>query len=89
MTGSFMDYTMPRADHVPMFDFQVHNVRCAANPLGVKGSGEAGAIGAPPAVISALSDALGITHIDMPATPEKIWSIANAARPPPNRQIRR
>ncbi len=80
VTGSFMDYTMPRADHVPMFDFQVHNVRCTTNPLGVKGSGEAGAIGAPPAVISALSDALGIVHVDMPATPEKIWSIANAAQ---------
>ena len=77
MTGSYMDYTMPRADHVPMFDFNVHNVRCTTNPLGIKGSGEAGAIGAPPAVIGALVDALyeatGLTHIDMPATPQVIW----------------
>jgi carbon-monoxide dehydrogenase large subunit len=77
VTGSYMDYTMPRADHVPMFDFNLHNVRCTTNPLGIKGSGEAGAIGAPPAVISALVDALnpitGVEHIDMPATPQVIW----------------
>jgi len=84
VTGSYMDYTMPRADHVPMFDFNIHNVRCTTNPLGIKGSGEAGAIGAPPAVISALVDALhdatGLDHIDMPATPQVIWqAIQDAA----------
>lgn len=84
VTGSFMDYGMPRADLVPMFDFNVHNVRCTTNPLGIKGSGEAGAIGAPPAVISALVDALnattGITHIDMPATPQVIWDLIQSAK---------
>lgn len=84
VTGSFMDYGMPRADLVPMFDFNLHNVRCTTNPLGIKGSGEAGAIGAPPAVISALVDALheatGITHIDMPATPLVIWNLIHAAK---------
>ncbi len=84
VTGSFMDYTLPRASDVPMFDFNVHNVRCTTNPLGIKGSGEAGAIGAPPALISALVDALrpetGLTHIDMPATPLSIWQALQAAR---------
>ncbi|SDG03440.1 MULTISPECIES: xanthine dehydrogenase family protein molybdopterin-binding subunit [Thalassobaculum] len=84
VTGSFMDYGMPRADLVPMFDFNLHNVRCTTNPLGIKGSGEAGAIGAPPAVISALVDALhattGITHIDMPATPLVIWDLIQQAK---------
>ncbi|WPZ32501.1 xanthine dehydrogenase family protein molybdopterin-binding subunit [Thalassobaculum sp. OXR-137] len=84
VTGSFMDYGMPRADLVPMFDFNLHNVRCTTNPLGIKGSGEAGAIGAPPAVISALVDALhettGITHIDMPATPLVIWNLIHSAK---------
>jgi carbon-monoxide dehydrogenase large subunit len=79
-----MDYTLPRASDVPMFDFNVHNVRCTTNPLGIKGSGEAGAIGAPPAVISALVDALkpatGVTHIDMPATPQVIWDLLKAAK---------
>ena len=84
VTGSFMDYAMPRADHVPMFDFNIHNVRCNTNPLGIKGSGEAGAIGAPPAVICALVDALydatGLEHIDMPATPQVIWQAIQDAK---------
>lgn len=84
VTGSFMDYGVPRADLVPMFDFNVHNVRCTTNPLGIKGSGEAGAIGAPPAVISALVDALheltGVTHIDMPATPQVLWNLIQSAK---------
>ena len=84
VTGSFMDYGMPRADLVPMFDFNLHNVRCTTNPLGIKGSGEAGAIGAPPAVISALVDALheitGLSHIDMPATPRVIWQAIQDAK---------
>ncbi|MEO9901823.1 xanthine dehydrogenase family protein molybdopterin-binding subunit [Nisaea sp.] len=80
VTGSYMDYTLPRADHVPWVDFETHNVWCTTNPLGIKGSGEAGAIGAPPAAISAVCDALGITNIDMPATPEKIWAVANEGK---------
>jgi len=77
LTGSFMDYAMPRADDVPAFDCGFHHVPCAGNPLGVKGAGEAGAVGAPPAVINAVVDALyaltGMKHIDMPATREKLW----------------
>jgi carbon-monoxide dehydrogenase large subunit len=77
LTGSFMDYTMPRADNVPSFDCGFHHVPCATNPLGVKGAGEAGAIGAPAAVINAVVDALnsvcGLKHIDMPATEQKVW----------------
>jgi carbon-monoxide dehydrogenase large subunit len=77
LSGSFMDYCLPRADDVPFFSFATHNVLSTANPLGIKGAGEAGAIGAPPAVINAIVDALfhraGIRNIDMPATPTKIW----------------
>jgi carbon-monoxide dehydrogenase large subunit len=76
-----MDYCLPRADNVPSFSFAYNEVPTTANRLGVKGSGEAGAIGAPPAVINAIVDALsgfGIKHIDMPATPEKIWRIINS-----------
>ena len=77
LTGSFMDYAMPRADDVPSFDCGFHHVPCATNPLGVKGAGEAGAVGAPPAVINAVVDALnpggGVKRIDMPATHEKVW----------------
>ena len=84
LTGSFMDYTMPRADDLPYFSFATHNVPCTANPLGVKGAGEAGAVGAPPAVINAIVDALyrkaGIRHIDMPATPRRIWEVLRTAR---------
>ena len=81
LSGSFMDYTMPRASDVPMFSFSTHNVPTTANPLGVKGAGEAGAVGAPPAVINAIVDALhhrvGIRHIDMPATPRRMWEMLN------------
>ena len=76
VTGSFMDYCLPRADNLPSFAFAYNEVPSTANRLGVKGSGEAGAMGAPPAVINAVADALaefGVKHIDMPATPEKIW----------------
>jgi carbon-monoxide dehydrogenase large subunit len=82
VTGSLMDYCMPRADDVPAIESSYNIVPCTANPLGVKGAGEAGAIGAPPAVINALIDALaayGIEHIDMPATPERIWQAIHAA----------
>ena len=74
MAGSLMDYTLPRADHLPDFDIHFRNIPCENNVLGVKGSGEAGAIGSPQAVISAITDALGVTHIDMPATPAAIWT---------------
>lgn len=83
LTGSFMDYGMPRADLLPQIEFHLRNIPCTTNPLGIKGAGEAGAIGAPPAVINALIDALrpyGITHIDMPATPHKIWRAIQAAQ---------
>ena len=73
LTGSFMDYAMPRAGDMPAFDSGFHHVPCTTNPLGVKGAGEAGAVGAPAAVINAIVDALGVPHLDMPATPEKIW----------------
>jgi carbon-monoxide dehydrogenase large subunit len=75
LTGSFMDYAMPRAGDLPPLDCGFHHVPCATNPLGVKGAGEAGAVGAPAAVINAVVDALGVRHIDMPATPEKIWRV--------------
>ena len=84
LTGSFMDYGLPRADHMPAIEFSWNVIPCKTNPLGIKGAGEAGAIGAPPAVINALVDALsplGIDHIDMPATPHKIWQAIQAARP--------
>jgi carbon-monoxide dehydrogenase large subunit len=81
VTGSFMDYAMPRADDLPSFSFATHNVPCSANPLGVKGAGEAGAVGSPPAVINAIVDALhaktGLRHIDMPATPKRVWEALN------------
>jgi aerobic carbon-monoxide dehydrogenase large subunit len=81
LSGSFMDYAMPRAGDVPSFAFSTHNVPSTANPLGVKGAGEAGAVGAPPAVINAVVDALhrraGVHHIDMPATPSRVWQALN------------
>jgi carbon-monoxide dehydrogenase large subunit len=83
LSGSFMDYAMPRASDVPSFAFSTHNVPTSANPLGVKGAGEAGAVGAPPAVMNAIVDALaqrtGTRHIDMPATPDRIWAALNGA----------
>jgi carbon-monoxide dehydrogenase large subunit len=83
VAGSFMDYAMPRALDMPFIAFATHNVPSTANPLGVKGAGEAGAIGAPPAVINAIIDALdrarGVRHIDMPATPRRIWEALHPA----------
>jgi carbon-monoxide dehydrogenase large subunit len=82
LAGSFMDYSMPRADHFPDIEFSYNVVPCTTNPLGIKGAGEAGAIGAPPAIINAIVDALaeyGVEHVDMPATPERVWrAIAEA-----------
>jgi aerobic carbon-monoxide dehydrogenase large subunit len=79
MTGSFMDYGLPRADDMPMMTFQSAPVPNPNNPLGVKGCGEAGTIGAMPAIMNAVSDALEGAWVDMPATPEKIWRLCQAA----------
>jgi carbon-monoxide dehydrogenase large subunit len=76
VTGSLTDYALPRAEDLPALDFRYNVVPCRTNPLGVKGAGEAGAIGAPPALINAVVDAvaeLGIDHLDMPLTPERLW----------------
>jgi carbon-monoxide dehydrogenase large subunit len=73
LSGSFMDYAMPRAGDLPSLDCGFHHVPCTTNPLGVKGAGEAGAVGAPAAVVNAVVNALGVRHIDMPLTPEKVW----------------
>jgi carbon-monoxide dehydrogenase large subunit len=73
LTGSYMDYCMPRADDLPNFDIDTTVTPCTHNPLGAKGCGEAGAIGTPPAVINAVTNALGVRDIDMPATPERVW----------------
>ena len=81
-TGSFLDYTLPRADDVPSFDLAFHPVPATTNALGAKGCGEAGVTAAPPAIMNAVLDALaplGITHLDMPATPEKVWRAIRAA----------
>ena len=78
-TYTFMDYGLPRADDVPSFGFVSHPVPCTTNPLGAKGCGEAGCAGSLPAIMNAMCDALGVTHIDMPATPEVVWRALNAA----------
>ncbi|HMN83956.1 MAG TPA: molybdopterin-dependent oxidoreductase, partial [Burkholderiaceae bacterium] len=77
LTGSFMDYTMPRADDLPSFRIDTNVTACTHNPLGVKGCGEAGAIGSPAALMNAITDALGIKDLAMPATPERVWRAAN------------
>ncbi len=77
LTGSFMDYAMPRASDIPNFNIGNCVTPCTHNPLGVKGCGEAGAIGSPPAYINALTDALGVKEIAMPATVERVWRAAN------------
>ena len=76
LSGSFMDYALPRASDLPDIEVELVEVPCLSNPLGVKGAGEAGAVGSPPAMMNAIVDALssaGVTAMDMPATPEKIW----------------
>jgi carbon-monoxide dehydrogenase large subunit len=73
LTASFTDYAMPRADDMPDIDFAYDEQVCKTNPLGAKGCGEAGTVGALPAIMSAIADALGVVHIDMPATPERVW----------------
>jgi carbon-monoxide dehydrogenase large subunit len=82
LAGSLMDYALPRASDLPDIEVDLIEVPCASNPLGVKGAGEAGAVGSPPAVMNAIVDALssaGVTTIDMPATPEKVWKALQAA----------
>ncbi|OHV90560.1 xanthine dehydrogenase family protein molybdopterin-binding subunit [Mesorhizobium sp. ORS 3428] len=78
LTASYMDYTMPRAGDLPSFKVSTSNTPCPGNPLGIKGCGEAGAIGSPPAVINAITDALGVADIAMPATPSTVWSAIHA-----------
>ena len=83
VTGSYMNYTMPRAADLPSFNINHNTTHCTHNPLGVKGVGEVGSIGVPPAVINAVVDALsplGVTHIDMPATSERVWQTIQAAQ---------
>ncbi len=81
VSGSFMDYTMPRADHLPPFTVDMTVTRCPSNPLGLKGCGEAGAIAAPAAVINAITDAVGSEEIGMPATPQTVWAALRKVRP--------
>ncbi|WP_321502478.1 xanthine dehydrogenase family protein molybdopterin-binding subunit [Breoghania sp.] len=84
ITASLLDYALPRAGDLPDFDFQTRNVPSTTNALGIKGAGEAGTIGGCGAVMNAVGDALrrgaGVTHIDMPATPERVWSAIRAAQ---------
>jgi carbon-monoxide dehydrogenase large subunit len=83
LTGSFMDYAMPRADDFPEFKIGTICTPCTHNPLGTKGCGEAGAIGSPPAVINAVLDALkdlGVKEFDMPASPSRVWEAIQAAK---------
>ncbi|HEX5319976.1 MAG TPA: xanthine dehydrogenase family protein molybdopterin-binding subunit [Stellaceae bacterium] len=84
LTGSYNDYAMPRADDLPSFELSTNVTLCTHNPLGVKGCGEAGAIGAPAALTNAVVDALkglGVRHVEMPATPERLWRVIQQHRP--------
>ena len=83
MTGSFMDYAMPRADDFPSFDVDSHEVPTQVNPLGAKGVGEAGTVGALPALLNAVNDALaplGVRHLDMPVTSHRVWQAIQEAK---------
>ena len=83
LTGSYMDYALPRADDLPSFKVATKVTPCTHNPLGVKGCGEAGAIGAPAAVMNAVHDALaqvGVKHLDMPASPHRVWQAIQMAK---------
>ena len=85
LSASYMDYTMPRADDLPFYEVDHSQATpCTHNPLGVKGCGEAGAIGSPPTIVNAVIDALqsggkNVTHIDMPLTPSRVWAAMNNA----------
>ena len=81
LTGSFMDYGIPRADDVPAIGFELKSTPCTTNPLGMKGCGEAGTVGALPSVANALNDALssaGAGNVQMPATPQRVWTVLRA-----------
>ncbi len=78
LTASYMDYTMPRAADVPSYKLSTHETVCPGNPMGMKGCGEAGAIGSPPAIINAITDAIGNNNLSMPATPARVWKAMNA-----------
>ncbi|MDF3151480.1 xanthine dehydrogenase family protein molybdopterin-binding subunit [Mesorhizobium sp. XAP10] len=80
LTASYMDYTMPRAGDLPSFKVSTSNTPCPGNPLGIKGCGEAGAIGSPPAVINALTDAIGSNDLAMPASPSTVWAAIRATK---------
>jgi carbon-monoxide dehydrogenase large subunit len=83
ISGSLLDYALPRADDLPDIEVDFIEIPCGTNPLGVKGAGEAGAVGSPPAVVNAIVDALkadGVQSIDMPATPERVWEAIQLAR---------
>jgi carbon-monoxide dehydrogenase large subunit len=81
VTASYMDYSMPRAEDLPNYQIGMTQTRCPSNPLGIKGCGEAGAIAAPPAVINAITDAIGHEDIAMPATPQRVWRALQKAAP--------
>ncbi len=83
LSGTFTDYALPRADDLPEIEVEFLEIPCATNPLGVKGAGEAGAVGSPPAVVNAIIDAMaekGVKHVDMPATPESVWRALEMVR---------
>jgi carbon-monoxide dehydrogenase large subunit len=80
LTASYMDYTMPRADDLPFYKVSTTATPSPSNPLGLKGCGEAGAIGSPPAVINAITDAIGNNDLAMPATPERVWAALRSAQ---------
>jgi carbon-monoxide dehydrogenase large subunit len=80
LSGSFMDYTMPRAANLPSFHVGLTETKAPSNPLGIKGCGEAGAIAAPAAVINAITDAVGSEDIPMPATASAVWSALQRTR---------
>ncbi|SMC77502.1 xanthine dehydrogenase family protein molybdopterin-binding subunit [Rhizobium sp. RU36D] len=79
LTASYMDYAMPRADDLPSFQVSHQNTPCPGNPLGIKGCGEAGAIGSPPALMNAITDAIGNNQLNMPATPLAVWNAMQAS----------
>jgi carbon-monoxide dehydrogenase large subunit len=81
VTGSYMDYAMPRADYLPSFKVDTTETKCPSNPLGIKGCGEAGAIAAPAAVMNAITDAVGTENIAMPATPATVWAALQKTQP--------
>jgi len=88
LTGSFMDYALPRAIDFPHFELHNTVTPTPVNPLGAKGCGEAGTLGSTPAIVGAVSDALGLGHIDMMLRPEKLWRIINAQAGQPRAEKR-